>query len=93
MRTRAIAKGLPVTVGTWQRTGTAGDGGGSGAGRGGASTTSVTVAECVRLPLVPAMVTGNEPVAVAPDVVTESVDEEVAGFGSNDAVTPLGSPL
>jgi hypothetical protein len=55
--------------------------------------TSVTVAECVRLPPVPAMVTGNEPVAVAPDVVTESVDEEVAGFGSNDAVTPLGSPL
>ena len=55
--------------------------------------TSLTVAACVRLPLVPAMVTGKEPVAVAPVVATESVDEEVAGFGLKDAVAPPGSPL
>ena len=55
--------------------------------------TSLTVAACVRLPLVPVMTTGNEPVAAAPVVVTESVDEEIAGFGLKDAVAPSGSPL
>jgi hypothetical protein len=55
--------------------------------------TSVTVAVCVRPPLVPAIVTGNEPAGVVPVVVTESVDEEVAGFGLKDAVAPPGSPL
>ena len=55
--------------------------------------TSVTVVACVSPPLVPVMVTGNEPVAIAPVVVTESVDEEVAGFGLKDAVAPPGSPL
>jgi hypothetical protein len=29
---------------------------------------------------------------VAPVVVTESVDEEAAGFGLKDAVAPSGSP-
>jgi hypothetical protein len=32
-------------------------------------------------------------VAVAPVVVTESIDEEVAGFGLKEAAAPPGSPL
>ena len=96
MRLRAIESCFPFSAGTWQLTTGGGSGGGrsgSGAGGGDACTTSVAVAVCMRRPLVPATVTGNEPVAVAPLVVTESVDEEVAGFGLKDAVAPTGSPL
>lgn len=96
MRLRALASCFPFTAGTWQLTAGGsgvGGGGGGGAGGGGASMTSVTAAACVSPPLVPVMVTGNEPVAVAPVVVTESVDEEIAGFGLKDAVAPSGSRL
>ena len=58
-----------------------------------AVTTRVTVVVCERLPpSVPWIVRVYEPVGVLLAVVTASVDDEVAGFGVNVGVAPLGSP-
>lgn len=46
----------------------------------------------VKLPDVPVTVTVAEPVLAEPLAVKVSVLEAVAGFGLNDAVTPLGRP-
>ena len=55
-------------------------------------TVSETVVVCVRLPLVPVMVTVKVPVAAV--AVAANVTElvEVVGFVPNVAVTPLGKP-
>ena len=57
-------------------------------------TTSVTVAECVRLPLVPVIVSGYVPAAAVP-VATVSVEvpDAVTEAGLNVAVAPAGTPL
>ena len=47
----------------------------------------------VRLPLRPVMVRVLLPVGVLALVVTESVDDEVAGLGLKEPVAPLGRPL
>ncbi len=60
---------------------------------GGAVTTSVTAVVCVKLPLRPMIVSGYEPATVPAPTVRFSVEDEVAGLGLNDAVTPLGAPL
>jgi hypothetical protein len=52
----------------------------------------LTVVVCVKLPDVPVIVTGTVPVVAVPLAVSVNVLEAVAGFGLNDAVTPLGSP-
>jgi hypothetical protein len=52
----------------------------------------VIVVVFVRLPDVPVTVTGAVPVMAVLLAVRVSVVEEVAGFGVNEAVTPLGSP-
>jgi hypothetical protein len=56
------------------------------------NTKSDDVALCERLPLTPVTVnvTREKP---ARDEVTVSVEEEVAGSGENDPVTPAGSPV
>jgi hypothetical protein len=59
-------------------------------------TTSVTVAECVKLPLVPVMVSGNEPVGVVLAVARVSVelpDPPLIDVGLNVPVAPVGNPL
>jgi hypothetical protein len=55
-------------------------------------TVSVTVVELVRLPEVPVTVRATGPVAAVLVAVRVSVLEVVAGFGLNDAVTPVGRP-
>jgi hypothetical protein len=62
---------------------------------GAAFTTSVTVAVCVRVPLVPVSVNVELPAGVLPVVVIVSVDvpDVVTEVGLNDAVAPVGSPL
>src|SRR6516225_7989607 len=64
-------------------------------GVGTAFTTSVTVVECVRLPLVPVMVIVYVPVGVVELVATERVElpEPATEVGLKLAVVPLGSPL
>ena len=52
---------------------------------------SVIVVVCVRLPDVPVMVTETVPVVAIPLAVKVNVLVVVAGFGLNDAVTPLGN--
>jgi hypothetical protein len=59
---------------------------------GGAVTLRLTVAVLVRLPEVPVMVTVLVPVVAVPLAVSVNVLVAVAGFGLNDAVTPLGRP-
>ncbi len=57
------------------------------------ATVSPTVVELVRLPHVPVIVTGTLfPVVAVLLALSVSVLELVAGFGLNDAVTPLGNP-
>ena len=46
----------------------------------------------VNVPDVPVMVTGNVPVAAVLVAVSANVLVDVAGFGLNAAVTPLGRP-
>jgi len=59
-----------------------------------AVTTSVAGTVCVRLPLVPVMVTGKLPVGVVAVVLTVSVVEvPAAGFGLRLAMAPLGIPV
>ena len=64
-------------------------------GTGAGFTTSVTVVECVRLPLVPVMVTVYVPAGVAVVVVTDMVDEPdpVTEVGLKLALAPAGNPL
>src|SRR5207245_4411326 len=57
------------------------------------STTSVTVVVCVRLPLTPVTVSVEVPSGVLGPVVTESVEDPVAGFGVKLPLAPLGRPL
>ena len=47
---------------------------------------------CARLPLTPVMVSVLLPVGVLALVVTESVDDEVAGLGLKEPVALLGRP-
>ncbi len=47
----------------------------------------------MRLPLTPVSVTVYAPVGVLGLVVTESVEDAVAGFGLKLPVAPLGRPL
>ncbi len=65
----------------------------SGTGAALALTTKVTEAVCVRLPLVPVIVTGKLPVEVPAPVVTLIVEELVAGFGLKLALAPAGKPV
>ena len=50
------------------------------------------VVVCVKLPEVPVMVTVAVPVLAVPLVVNVNTLVAVAGFGLNDALTPLGRP-
>lgn len=65
----------------------------SGAGAG--FTTSVTVVECTRLPLVPVMVNVKVPLGVVLLVVTETVEEPepLTDAGLKVAFAPAGRPL
>jgi len=58
-------------------------------------TTSITVVECTRLPLVPVMVKVYVPAGVVVLVVTDIVDEPdpVADVGLKLALAPAGNPL
>ena len=58
-------------------------------------TTKLTVAVCVKLPLVPVMVSVYVPAAVVLAVETLNVEEPepVTEAGFNVAVTPAGAPL
>src|SRR5262245_3246227 len=47
----------------------------------------------VRLPLTPVIVIGYVPLGVLAPVVTESVDDAVAGFGVKLALASAGNPL
>ena len=60
---------------------------------GGAVTTSVAVVVRVKLPLTPVIVSVYVPTGVLVLVVTESVDEVVAGYGVKLLVAPAGNPL
>lgn len=54
---------------------------------------SATVVLAVRLPLVPVMVTVEEPVAAELLAANVNTLDPVVGLVPNDAVTPLGRPL
>jgi hypothetical protein len=58
-------------------------------------TTSVTVAVCVTLPLVPVIVKVDVPTGVLPVVVTVNVEfpAPVTVAGEKPAVAPVGNPL
>ena len=60
-----------------------------------AETTRLEVAECVRLPLVPVIVSVEVPVGVLPLVVTVIVEVPlvVTVAGEKLAVAPVGKPL
>ena len=58
-----------------------------------AVTTSVAVVVRVKLPLTPVIVSVYVPTGVLVLVVTESVDEVVAGFGVKLPLAPAGNPL
>jgi hypothetical protein len=64
-------------------------------GGGCAFTTRLTVAVCVTLPLVPAIVSVDAPTGVLPVVVTVSVElpDPATVAGEKLAVAPAGSPL
>ena len=53
----------------------------------------MTVAVCVRAPLVPVIVNVYEPTGDPEPDVTESVDDDVAGFVEKPDVAPVGRPL
>ena len=55
-------------------------------------TVRLIVVACVRLPEVPVTVTLNVPRAAVLLTVNVAVLLEVAGFGLNAALTPLGKP-
>src|SRR5437867_11833444 len=55
-------------------------------------TTSARVVVRVRLPLTPVIVRVKAPVGVLELVITERVEDAVAGFGSKEPLAPLGSP-
>ena len=59
---------------------------------GGGVTISVIVVEFVKLPEMPLMVTGNDPMVAVALAVSVNVLVAVAGFWLNDAVTPPGNP-
>lgn len=60
---------------------------------GDALTTRVTVAVCVRVPLTPVIVTVYVPGGVFEPVVTEKVEEELAGLGEKLPLAPAGNPV
>ena len=55
-------------------------------------TFNESVAVLVRPPIVPTMLTVNEPVVALLAAINVRVLEALAGFGLNSAVTPAGSP-
>src|SRR6266849_6998415 len=57
-----------------------------------ALTTRETEVVCVRLPLVPVIVTGKLPVEVVAPALTVIVAESVAGVGLKLALAPVGKP-
>jgi len=57
-----------------------------------AITVNDTVVEFDRIPEVPITVRGKVPVAAPEDAVSVNREVVVAGFGLNEAVTPLGKP-
>ena len=59
----------------------------------GAKTPSVIEVEAVRLPEVPVIVTVLVPMLAELAAVSVSVELPVAGFGENEAVTPVGKPV
>jgi hypothetical protein len=62
----------------------------------GAVTVKVTVAVCVRTPLVPVMVIVELPAGVVPAVVvmvSVEVPDVLTEAGENDALAPFGIPL
>ena len=59
----------------------------------GAITISETLLVCVKAPPVPVIVSVEEPPGVLAPVVTDSVDDPVAGFGLNVPVAAEGRPL
>ena len=59
---------------------------------GGAVTTSVAVVVRVKLPLTPVIVIGYVPSGVVDEVLTESVEVPVDGFGEKEPAAPLGNP-
>jgi hypothetical protein len=63
--------------------------------KGGAATVTAMVADAVRVPEVPVMVTVTGPpvVAVLMAVRVSALEPLEIGFGLNDAVTPVGRPL
>src|SRR5260370_41620221 len=61
-------------------------------GRGGGVTGRVIVVVCVKLPDEPVIVTVAVPVVAVLPVASVTVLVVVAGFGLNDAVTPVGRP-
>src|SRR5438067_4418453 len=58
-----------------------------------AATESATVVVRVRLPLIPLSVSVYAPIGVVALVVTERVEDAVAGFGLKLPVAPPGNPL
>jgi hypothetical protein len=56
-------------------------------------TTNATVVVCVRVPLVPVIVSVEVPVGVLATVLTFNVEELPVGFGVKLAVAPVGRPL
>ena len=56
------------------------------------TTVNDTVVVFARIPDVPVTVTGKVPVAAPEDVVSVNRVAAVAGFGLNEAATPLGKP-
>ena len=54
---------------------------------------SETVVVCVSVPLTPVSVSIKLPTGVLAPVVTESVDDAVAGFGVKLPLAPVGRPL
>jgi hypothetical protein len=59
----------------------------------GLCTTRAAFVVCVRLPLVPVIVSVDVPAGVVVLVVTVIVDDVPVGFGLNDAAAPDGRPL
>jgi hypothetical protein len=55
-------------------------------------TVSLSIVVLLRVPELPVMVSAALPVAAVALAVSASVLLEVAGFGLNEAVTPLGKP-
>src|SRR3989442_359465 len=56
------------------------------------ATVSETVVVCVRLPLIPVIVSVQVRTGVPVPVVADSVEDAVVGFGAKLTLAPLGSP-